>query len=134
MNPNFHSRERYDCALISSGGGFVICRLLGVFEVRHEGDQTELALVLPFDEQVVGLTAHERKRDSDLRFTRVRSRKLEDSALIPVESIVRGALVVPDNSSTSGRDYIVMDVVDADFWLRMRVDKLGTALKFNARL
>jgi len=39
---------------------------------------------------------------------------------ISVESIVQGALLVKDFGAEYGDEYLVIDVVDSDMWLRLK--------------
>jgi hypothetical protein len=128
MNPSFYERMRYDCALVAVVGGFIIARLIGIFGISYSGRDFLFALILPFDEPCDRSSATIRKRDDDLIFTRVRSRQLHKSTFVPLESLVRGALVVPDAACRTGDEFIIVDVVDADFWLRMRTEKLAGSL------
>jgi hypothetical protein len=54
--------------------------------------------------------------------------------VVALEYIVRGALMVPDWGSTDKDQYIVMDVVDADFFLRMRLQGLADLLVSDGSL
>lgn len=71
-----------------------------------------------FDAPLTGrqLKKHLRKLDKDLSFYRVRSRKHFE--LIPLQSLIRGALLIPDWNKAG--DYFVHDTVDADIFLRIQ--------------
>lgn len=132
VNPNFHGRPRYDCALFNAvGGKYLVGRIVSVLGVMdQEGIERQYALIIPFDLRVSRSSQHRvnRNRAAHLRFKQLRSRKAKDSMVVPVESIVRGVLMVPDWGHADGDQYIVMDVVDADFFLRMRLEGLGDLL------
>lgn len=69
-----------------------------------------------------------------LRFTHLRSREPQHSIVVSLEYLVRGALMVPDWGSKRNGQFIVMDVVDADFFLRMRLEGLGESLVSDGSL
>ncbi len=84
------------------------------------GKSFPLALVHPFDEPVATSNA---KLDKDLGFYRVRARKRTQSTFISIYAIIRGALLVEDYGfkSTDGmKEYLVVDSVDSDLFLRMK--------------
>ena len=58
-----------------------------------------------------------RRKDKDLGLYRLqlRAKRYE---IIPLESIVRGALLVPD--SDNPEEYLVVDTIDSDMFLRMK--------------
>ncbi|KAJ2934378.1 hypothetical protein H1R20_g2721, partial [Candolleomyces eurysporus] len=87
MNPSFHEQERYDCALVAITGGFIIARLVGILGISYANRKFLLALIIPFDEPLTGTSASIRKRDKDLRFTRVRSRPQSKSAVVSINAI-----------------------------------------------
>lgn len=140
MNPDFHNNVRYDCVLIqATNTTFTLGRLVAVIGYTPDNHPHELqyAVVIPFDVHISrrGIDAGTRenqKRCRHLRFKQVRSRKASDSVIIPVESIVRGALLIEDFGGHYADEFILMDVVDADWFLRMRVHGLGDMLVSNA--
>ncbi|KAF6759067.1 hypothetical protein DFP72DRAFT_844827 [Ephemerocybe angulata] len=103
VNPNFHNRPRYDCALISTGEGMhMIARVVSVFagmvNVNRNDVQFQYALVIPLD-AALRRDAQSRlnqKRCEALKFKQLRSRDPKDAILIRLDSIVRGALMVQD--------------------------------------
>ncbi|KAF6743705.1 hypothetical protein DFP72DRAFT_113420 [Ephemerocybe angulata] len=145
MNRDFHHRVRYDCALFEiKTGQYIIGRLLTVLGLpaaisqnKRQGE-VQYAVVIPFDARVTTDRHPEailnQKRCSELRMKQIRSRRIQDSVILPVESIVRGALVVQDSGSPFPEDHLVMDVVDPDFFLRMRLQNLGDCLIVDAKL
>ena len=50
----------------------------------------------------------------------MKARKRSECEFIPVESIERGALVVADPTAPQGDGYFVMDIIDADMYMRMK--------------
>ena len=57
-------------------------------------------------------------KDKDLGLIRVQAKSRLSSEFIPIKSIIRGAVLVPDFDKED--DYIVMDVLDADMFLRAK--------------
>ncbi|KAJ3540473.1 hypothetical protein NMY22_g4276 [Coprinellus aureogranulatus] len=130
MNASFHSRERFDCGLFSVyGHSFVFAQMVAVLGVELDGVEYLVAVILPYDEKLTGSTREKQQRDRDLMFHRLRARpRKADSAVVLARTLVRGALLVPDFAEKwPGDEYLVMDVVDADMWLRMK-DIRGRAI------
>jgi len=73
-----------------------------------------MALILPLDIPLPASRSF--KDDFDLQITHVWARKRQDSAIISLESIVQGALLLEDDSPGCEGDYIVMSVIDQDMW------------------
>lgn len=137
VNPKFHGHVRYDCALIQvDEASFVIGRLVSVFGIQVEGQEMQYALVIPFDAPIPRNSASKANidRSTHLRFKQLRSRSAQDSVVVPLASIVRGALAVKDFGSSRDDQFILVDVVDADFFLRMRLKGLGNSLVLNLKL
>lgn len=123
MNASFHGRERFDCGLFSVyGDSFIFAQMVAVLGVEVDGVEHLLSLILPYDEKTTGSAREKVRRDRDLMFHRVRARSRKaDSAVVLARTLVRGALLVPDFSEKwPGDEYLVVDVVDADMWLRMK--------------
>ncbi|KAJ2932117.1 hypothetical protein H1R20_g4995, partial [Candolleomyces eurysporus] len=137
VNPKFHGRVRYDCALIQvDEATFVIGRLVSIFGIRVEDQEMQYALVIPFDVPIPRNSASKvnRDRSTHLRFKQLRSRNAQESVVVPLTSIVRGALTVKDFGSLHDNQFVIVDVVDPDFFLRMRLKSLGDSLVVNAKL
>jgi hypothetical protein len=134
MNPNFHNRERYDCALLQVYNGFVIGRVLGIIGVDVDGKEHQLAITVPYDEPVIQESgpAETRQYYKPLRFHRLRSRPYSKACVVMAASIIRGALMVQDFRSQYEDDFLVVDVIDADFWLRFK--QISHLLVTKARL
>jgi hypothetical protein len=118
-NPSFHGIERHDCAIIQTADRngqvkYMFVRILFMFQYSISGRNLDLALILPMD----GLTGHGRQTDHDLGFKRLRSRVLSASEFIPLQSIIRGALLVPDFSCPG--EYILAEYTDSDIFLRAK--------------
>jgi hypothetical protein len=117
-NPDFHHRPRYDYVIIQASNTEVIfAQILYIFGITLNNTETHVALVLPFDETP---DRQHRQRDEALHFTRVQARHRSKATFIHVESIVRGAVLVKDFEAEDGDEYIIMDMLDADLWWRMK--------------
>lgn len=79
-----------------------------------------MALVLPFD---VPPAAQNRRRDRELRFTRVHPRARAKSLFINTNAIIRGALLAEDRLSNEG-EYLVVNFIDQDMWSRLKTMEL----------
>ena len=93
----------------------MLAQLLEVFGITFREKEYYMALILPFDRPIPLLN---RRRDKDLRLTRVRSRKKSESAVVDTETIIRGALLTQEYDHPD--EYFVLDAVDDDFWWRMK--------------
>ncbi|KAJ7436661.1 hypothetical protein B0H11DRAFT_2364235, partial [Mycena galericulata] len=91
-NPSFHHRARYDAALVKTTAGSMFVRLVNVFTCKVEEKVHPFALLQGLD---VG-TGQRSPKDKTLRFYRVRERQRKNCEFISVQSIIRGALLVPE--------------------------------------
>ncbi|KIJ14120.1 hypothetical protein PAXINDRAFT_163495 [Paxillus involutus ATCC 200175] len=115
-NPLFHGHPRYDCALIQltpTQTAFVRLILMFTCEITGFG-VLQLALVQPY---TAGIGA-QRQLDHQLKLTRVRAVPRGSSIFIPVDSIIRGALLYPDPAHKD--NFLVVNHVDGDMFLRMK--------------
>ena len=116
-NPNFHGHERYDCALVRitdrlNNDKVMVVRLQFMFEYTIGEATLRLVLVMPLDFP----TGKTRAIDEDLRLIRLRTRAAASSQIIPLRSIIRGALLVPDFARDG--DYFLVNYIDSDMFLR----------------
>ncbi|KAG6325743.1 hypothetical protein ID866_13345, partial [Astraeus odoratus] len=98
-SPSFHGVERYDCALIHTVDKnqvkkYIFVQLLFIFQYTVGNHTLDLALVQPLDAP----TGQRSQNDQCLRFTHPRSQSPASSEFIPLQSIIHGALIVPDFS------------------------------------
>jgi hypothetical protein len=103
----------------------MLAQLLEVFGITFRGREYYMALILPFDRPVPLLN---RRRDKDLRLTRVRSRKRSESAVVDTETIIRGALLTQECDHPD--EYFILDAIDDDFWWRMK----SVSLAYNVNM
>ncbi|KIY63093.1 hypothetical protein CYLTODRAFT_446826 [Cylindrobasidium torrendii FP15055 ss-10] len=136
-NALFNGSVRYDCVLVEdrTGGLPFFARIVTVFRCfPYPGSSFSLvlALVQPYTQRLEN-NSRKRKIDKDLRFYRVRSLPRRQSMLVPVENIVRGALLAEDRMGqppivledwapdfSRVQDYLVVDLIDEDMFIRMQ--------------
>jgi hypothetical protein len=85
-----------------------------MFQYTVSEHTLELALVLPMDYP----TGPKCTLDQDLNFQRLHARVATSSIFIPLRSIVRGALLVPDFKHDG--DFFLVNYVDGDMFLRSK--------------
>ncbi|KZT07868.1 uncharacterized protein LAESUDRAFT_713202 [Laetiporus sulphureus 93-53] len=118
-SPDFHGHPRRDCVVLATDDPAkpVFGRLLLLFTYTVDNVKYPLALVEPFD----GQGQHGQwwlKRDIDVGFYHLYSNPHIPSEIFSIYSIIRGALIVPD--FTKEGEYLIVDVVDADMFLRIK--------------
>ncbi|KAF8900821.1 hypothetical protein CPB84DRAFT_1815310 [Gymnopilus junonius] len=101
-HPSFHNHPRYDCVIVNAGDDeYFFARLLYIFGIFVQGETQYMALILPYDAPIPHT---DRPRyDKDLKFTRVRARHQSQASFIHVESIVRGAVLIPAHDALRQR-------------------------------
>ncbi|KAG2109978.1 uncharacterized protein F5147DRAFT_745420 [Suillus discolor] len=97
-NPCFYNAPRFDCVFIQTHANVIIGRLLFLFDCPVGEDLFPLAL------------------DGQLNLFRVRAKPRAQAEFFSVRLIIRGALLVHD----AGLDYLVVDTVDTDMFLRVK--------------
>ena len=112
-NQSFHGYERRDHVLVRLGGGHFFARILRLFQVSVGTQSHALAYI----ESYCRPPGSMRRKDKDFGLYRLRLRA-DRYQIISLESVVRGALLVPDPSNPE--EYLVVDTVDADMFLRMK--------------
>ena len=115
-NPSFHGQERYDCALVRTldkdqNKKIIVIRLLSIFKYTVAGHTLDLALVQPMDAPTGPLWIV----DCDLHLRCFRSRPCTSTEFISLQSIIRGALLVPDFSRHN--DFFLVDSIDGDMFI-----------------
>jgi hypothetical protein len=93
----------------------MFAQLLSVFSIQYQDKTYQMALILPIDRLTIN---RNRPRDHALRLTRVRSRPRYDSVVVDTETLIRGALLTSEHDSPG--EFFVLDVIDDDFWWRMK--------------
>ena len=111
-NESFNRQPRYDHVLVATEGRSFFAQLLSLFQIHTDTQSHSLALVRVYGRPPGNI----RRKDKELNLHRVRV-KSSPYAIISLESIVRGVLLVED-ADTQG-DYFIVDTVDGDIFLRM---------------
>ncbi|KAG1864594.1 hypothetical protein C8R48DRAFT_747876 [Suillus tomentosus] len=106
-SPMFHNAPRYDSVIIRTKDGIIFGRLIFIFTCLVEGTSHPMALIQPCDAPI----QHRPSKD----------RLLGLCEFIFTESIIRGALLLEDRSQPG--DFLVVDSIDTDMFLRMKLHK-----------
>ena len=112
-NKSFRGNERHDHVIVKLEDGHFFARLLHLFEVTMDTQSHPLAYVESYCRPSGSL----RRKDKDLGLYRLQLRA-ERYEIIHLESVVCGALLVPD--SDNPEEYLVVDTIDSDMFLRMK--------------
>ena len=110
----FHGKPRNDCVLIHTVEKSIFARLLYLFVIKVHKVFCPIVLVQPFDAYIGPM----RRKDKELGLYRLGMR--DSSEFIPLGSILRGALIVKDFDETNSGEFIVVDVIDGDMFLRVQ--------------
>ncbi|TFK20674.1 hypothetical protein FA15DRAFT_719445, partial [Coprinopsis marcescibilis] len=120
-NHRFFRHPRHDFALLQhTPQEFWFAQLACVVGIMLEGATHLFAIAVPCDENPATIdSAADCISDKHLRLMRVRMRRGWNMATaVSIHTIIRGAVLVQDPSCPYSDEYIVMDVLDPDFWLR----------------
>ena len=90
-------------------------KLVVMFVVKAEGQQVLMALVQGADK---GIGGRPRVVDRDFGLHRLKMWERTASRFIPLQSIIRGALVAHDSQNHD--EYVIVDIIDPDMFLRVR--------------
>ena len=112
-NDSFFNAEQRDNVLVESKDHHFFAHLLCLFKVTV-GDKTH---ALAYVELYCRPPGSLRRKDKDLGLYRLQL-KAKKHKIISLESIVRGAVLVPESKNSV--EYFVVDTVDADMFLRMK--------------
>jgi hypothetical protein len=114
--PNFgkDQQPRHDCVVVRTQKDPIFACLVFAFSFQVGDQQHLFALIHAYDAP----TGMLRRKDKDLGLIRVRARPQKDAEFIPVQSIIRGAFIVPTFESVD--EYHVVDIVDVDMFLRLQ--------------
>ena len=113
-NPKFSGRPRYDFVIANRPNGPVFVQLVFIFICRVNGCDYHLALVQPLEKKNQAST---KAVDKDLSIYRWHIQARSRCEVIPLNCIVRGAVLVADVKFKG--DYFVIDALDADMFLRV---------------
>ena len=115
-SPNFHGSTRRDHVLINTMQGAVFAQLVLVFTLKILNVTYPVALIHPFARETS--RGSRLQKDKDLNFLRLRKLKDAKTEFIFVRSIIRGAVLVPDEAVTD--NYLVFHDLDGDMFVRVR--------------
>ena len=90
-------------------------RIIFLFTCSVGEEKFPLALVHPYD---AGLVGQQLSKDNHLNFWRVHEQSRASTEIFLVHSIIRRAVLYPDN--TRPGEYLVIDTIDTDMFLRMQ--------------
>ncbi|TFK46324.1 hypothetical protein OE88DRAFT_1715060 [Heliocybe sulcata] len=121
-SPEFYERPQYDCVMINTGAAVgdqpmamaIFTRLVFVFTFKVGNTRYPVALIHPYDAP----TGTCRTKDRDLGFYRLRAKPRSAAEFVDVRTIIRGALLAQDFGKDG--DYLVVDSIDTDMFLRMK--------------
>ena len=115
-NPSFFGHPRYDSILFQdSETETAFARISFIFtcKVPHVTQALGFAFIRPY----MAKTGNPRSIDRDLKLKRVKLVPCSQCTFIPLCSIIRGAVLAPDNDRQD--EYLVVDHLDGDMYLRM---------------
>jgi len=114
-SPFFHGRARHDCAIFRTQQCDIFARIIFLFTCSIGNKNFPLAFVQPYD---VGLAGQQLSKDNHLGFWRVCEQPHASTEIFSVHSIIRGALLYPDNTRPS--EHLVIDTIDTDMFLHVQ--------------
>lgn len=92
----------------------VFAKLVFIFVCTIGDTSYPIALVQAYDRP----TGQHRRKDKDLGFYRIQGKPRNMCEFISIHTIIRGALLSEDYEKPG--DFLVMDVIDTDMFLRMK--------------
>lgn len=116
-NPSFFGKPRHDFVLVHTAmGKYIFTQLIFMFLIEIGDKSHPIAYVQPFD----GYLGPRRLKDKELNLYRVGRKPRTAAEFIPLESILRGALLIQDFEQGRENEYIVVDLIDGDLFLRIK--------------
>jgi hypothetical protein len=114
-NPKFHGKSRYDFVIVDLPRGRVFAQLACIFVCRVGRHDYRLALIQALDKST---RQNAKAVDKELSILRWHIRARSRCEVIPLDSIVRGAVLLEDIKNRG--DYFVIDTLDGDMFLRLK--------------
>ena len=114
-SPEFSGSPRYDFVIANLPQGRAFAQLVFIFVCRVGGWDYRLGLVQPLAKVS---RANTKKVDKELSIYRWQIRSRARCEVIPVDSIVCGAVLIKDTIYNG--DYFIMDTLDEDMYLRVK--------------
>ncbi|KAI9432013.1 hypothetical protein H4582DRAFT_2194400 [Lactarius indigo] len=118
-SPSFHGQERRDFVILKTTRSFIFAQLLFIFTCDVAGNSYPICLTRPLDAPV-----QPRSKDRCLRLHRLRANPRNSTEFFFVQSIVRGAPLIPAFDNDNADDYFVMDVIDHSGDLFIRCEEI----------
>ena len=114
--PHFgNSQEpRHDCVMVRTAEKVIFASLIFLFAYEIGDQQHLFALVHAYDAPT-GLL---RQKEKDLGLIRLCAKHRKEAEFIPIQSIIRGAYIVPEFDHVD--EYHVVDSNDGDIFLRLQ--------------
>jgi len=114
-NPKFHGNPRYDFVIVDLPRGRVFAQLACIFICRIANHDYRLALIQTLEKSTRQST---KAVDRELSILRWHIRARSRCEVVPLDSIVRGAVLLEDTKNKG--DYFVIDTLDGDMFLRLK--------------
>ena len=114
-SPQFFRKAHYNFVLVHTVKGNIFAQLIFVFAIWIEKKPYPIALIQPYD-AYLGPPEY---RDEDLGLFCVGMKPRSKSEFISVLSIVCGAILVPSFEEGKENEFLVMDSLDGDMFLRV---------------
>ena len=114
-NSKFHGNPRYDFVIVELPRGRVFARLACIFICWIGRCDYRLALIQALDKSTRQNT---KAIDKELSILRWHIRAQNRCEVVPLDSIVRGAVLLEDIKNSG--DYFVIDTLDGDMFLRLK--------------
>lgn len=115
-NPKFYGKARHDFVTFKTVSGSVFARLIYLFVIWIDEKPYPLALVQALDAYL----GPPRSKDQELGIMRVGLKHRSDAEFISVSSIERGACLMQEIVKGRENEYLVVDVIDGDMFLRVK--------------
>ena len=116
-SPKFYNWPHYDFIIINTADGYIFAQLVLVFTIKINNEDYPIALVQAF-ERPVSVPRQIRQKDKDLHFLCLQQLKESQMEFVWAQSIVCGAVIVPENDLENHS--IVFNVLNADMYLWVR--------------
>ena len=114
-NPSFNEEERYDFVITNLPRKRAFAQLVFALVCRVGGLAYRLAVIQPLDKSSRSST---KEVDKELSIHRWQIRSRTRCEVVPLDCIVRGAVLVKDPNYSG--DYFVLDTLDEDMFLRVK--------------
>lgn len=114
-SPKFHGRSRYDFVFANLQGGPAFAQLVFIFTCQVNEKNYQLALVQPLKKYLRPAT---KVQDKALSIHRWKAQSRDKCQVIPLDCVIRGAVLVKDPAYAA--DYFVIDMLDGDMYLRVK--------------